>query len=276
MDKMTFFKQAFAFVTVVFLLSLSSCKSFNKVIGEFSKEDLSADELLDSVAKNVFEYDNVYFKRVFVEIELDGKKQSSRANIYIQKDSSIVISFIPLMGIELYRAKLSKDGLIILDRMNRNVIRTDYKAFSERYLIDLEYSQFESLLTNRVFTYPLNNIKLLNRYSTSNKDSIYSFSSFNKSVSRGTQSFQEINIIPGIYKPLNNVIKSPERNISFQVNYSDFVALNNNSSFPLYISIQGVKGKDYVKVNFNFSSVEVNSEQFISFSIPPSYANKTL
>ena len=97
----------------------SSCKTVKRAVSFGERQDLSLSELVDSVKDRSVVFDELYLKRVFVDIKTDERSLAGRANILIKKDSVIIISVIPIMGIELYRIKLDKEGVYILDRLNK-------------------------------------------------------------------------------------------------------------------------------------------------------------
>ena len=65
------------------------------------------------------------------------------------------------MGIELIKAKLSKNELIILDKKNvidkkeKVALRTDYTFFSKKYGVYLDFQAIQAILTNALFLYPV-------------------------------------------------------------------------------------------------------------------------
>ena len=181
------------YISFIWLLMCfaSSCKTVKRAVSFGERQDLSLSELVDSVKDRSVVFNELYLKRVFVDIKTDERSLAGRANILIKKDSVIIISVIPIMGIELYRIKLDKEGVHILDRLNKKYLFGTYDRAGSIFLLDLGYNEIESVLVNNIFLAGgIDFYELGNRGRLSNGDSLFHYSFTGKSVSRGTSFFK--------------------------------------------------------------------------------------
>ncbi|WP_158522759.1 DUF4292 domain-containing protein [Geofilum rhodophaeum] len=223
-------------------------------------------ELIKAIEDNALDYQHLFFRRAFVEFKQNGKSQAVRANIYIRKDSAIIVSVIPVMGIEMYRLQLSKNEIIVLDRLNRKVMRSDYKSLSQRFLFDFNFLQFQQILSNGVFVFP------------EGRGSLRSFKMQRDSMSylltSGTNqdgSHQYLRFMPDAYRLLSSEVQFPDRDIVMELAYSDFLKVDGGFLFPSLIFMEGQRLQDSITLSIQLSSIEVDGSQSLNFSIPSGY-----
>jgi hypothetical protein len=266
------------YISFIWLLMCfaSSCKTVKRAVSFGERQDLSLSELVDSVKDRSVVFDELYLKRVFVDIKTDERSLAGRANILIKMDSVIIISVIPIMGIELYRIKLDKEGVHILDRLNKKYLFGTYDRAGSIFLLDLGYNEIESVLVNNIFLAGgIDFYELGNRGRLSNGDSLFHYSFTGKSVSRGTSFFQRIEIQPLTYRPVMTIVNFPDLNIDFKVEYSDFSKYG-DYIFPRSIKAFGRRSTDIFKLELSYSTVEFNSGNSVTFSIPANYVRENL
>ncbi len=77
-----------------------------------------------------------------------GPKQKRRANahIRIRKDSLIWFSLTPGVGIEGARGKITQDSLVIIDKLNKQVLRYSFESLSQELNFEFNYDLFQSVL----------------------------------------------------------------------------------------------------------------------------------
>ena len=265
-------KKWLIYFLLIFLIGLNSCRSFDRIFVGSASDDFNESELVDLVIANQLPYNQIFYKRAFIEIEQNEKNQAVRANIYLKRDSAIVISVVPIMGIELYRIMLDKEGIFLIDRMNRTIAEMDYAAISNRILLEFNYEQIQSILTNGVFTYPVNRIQSLKDFKGVNNETHYSLTSAGVSRYRKDESFQIVDVLPELFRVKNSYISYPSRKISMNIAYSDFISLTDNVPFPSKIVLQGNRDQEAIVVTLTFTSVDIDGNQSISFSMPTNYA----
>ncbi|MBN2166677.1 MAG: DUF4292 domain-containing protein, partial [Marinilabiliaceae bacterium] len=143
-----------------------------------SLKNISDYKLLKNIIDSSLNYNNLYFKKLDVNAQINGNSFNFKGNLWISKDSVIVASVIPLMGIEMYRVQFSEDKIRILDRTKRKVINTDYSILSKIIQFDIDYNLLQSILSNNIFCINDNsNQECLKRFKNYIVNNNYSFRS---------------------------------------------------------------------------------------------------
>ncbi len=263
------------YASIVFTIFLSySCKSVERIFSGEPKLDMDEKDLINNVLSNDLSFDNIFFKRVQYNFEFEDQERSLKGNLFIQRDSFIVISVTPIMGIELFRIVLEPNQVSIIDRINKKVILTDYNYLKSKYLFDLNYFSFQDILTNSFYTYPYNLPFVDTRFKGSIENNFYSLkykSNTNQMSGVNIKAQQIINILPELYRVSNTTILIPEDQTIFKVNYTNFRSFDGNFIFPENIEMEGSHMTDRIRLLFNFSQIEINSSQSISSTIPDNY-----
>ncbi len=94
---------------------------------------------------NSFEFEYFSSKTKFKFKDGDNKVKAT-ANIRIKKDSIIWMSLTPGIGIEAARARITQDSLILIDRVNKQVIRFSFETLSKTFNFDLDYQLLQSVI----------------------------------------------------------------------------------------------------------------------------------
>ncbi len=259
-----------------FLLFLSSCKSKEKVFKYETIKSIEETVLIDSLFSKQLIYNTLYFKKISIEFDDNGNSKSVRANLFIKGDSAIIISVIPLMGIEMFRVCIDRNNIRVINRLNKKVIVSDYKYLSDKYAIDVDFDLVLAILTNSLFSYPDYDPQLLKKYSAYHQDEYYSlrslnFKRFERLSRKNTDIYlHEVRILPGIYKILGSTVVNTSSGISLNVDYKKFTNLNGNN-FPTLISIIAQQANNSYRLVFNYDEIILNGPNSINFRIPDSY-----
>jgi hypothetical protein len=90
-----------------------------------------------------FEYLNT---RTKIQFKDDERNVSTSANIRIKKDSIIWMSLTPFLGIEVARALITNDSLVLMNRLNREYMVYNFATLSEKFQFDINYHLIQSLI----------------------------------------------------------------------------------------------------------------------------------
>lgn len=256
---------------------MGSCRSKERIITGDAVVDLSEDKLVDLIHVNDLPYESLYFRRLLVELDIPGQVRSFRANMYIKKDSAIIISVVPLMGIEVFRISLDERNITVIDRINRQVMKGDYRSLSQQYSVNLNFKIIQRILTNSLFGYPDTDLRQIKRYRASVGDNLYILQSADdrtasRSLQRGDDlTIHRLEIAPGKFRINRSIISQPSNQSVLRIEYADFNQVNDRHSFPNKISIFGTHGRESMSVKFNYAGFDINGSQSISFRIPGNY-----
>lgn len=124
---------------VLFLVIFASACSRKVVVTD--KSFIENNKLALSIPE--FEYLNT---RTKIQFRDDERNVSTSANIRIKKDSIIWMSITPFLGIEMARALITNDSLVLMNRINKEYIVYDFATLSEKFQFDINYHLIQSLI----------------------------------------------------------------------------------------------------------------------------------
>lgn len=69
----------------------------------------------------------------------------------IKKGEVVQLSIAPLLGIEVVRAEISPDGVLVIDRVNRRYVRVSFNELQELTNAQLDFYSLQALFLNEIF-----------------------------------------------------------------------------------------------------------------------------
>lgn len=133
------------------VLVLYSCSSTKKI--QTSQVIVSVEEseyIQDIINKSTLW--NELSGKVTLDIEMNGKSPIKvGGNIKIIRDKVIQISVAPFLGIEVARAEITPEGMLIVDRLNKRFVETSFKEISDLSNCQFSYNMLQSLFLNSIF-----------------------------------------------------------------------------------------------------------------------------
>lgn len=125
----------------VFLLIIVASSCSRKVTTVNNPNFFEDNRLVFTIPE--FDYLNT---RTKIQYKDDERNVSTTANIRIKKDSIIWMSLTPFLGIEVARALITLDSLVLMNRLNREYMVYNFKTLSEKFQFDINYHLIQSLL----------------------------------------------------------------------------------------------------------------------------------
>lgn len=272
------FKQIFF---VFFILLSFGCKSKK----EFSYENsrvryLGSNKVISQVIDKRLDYQNLFIKKFDGKVEFDDNKFSFKGAMYIEKDSQIVISVMPLMGIELFKAYISPTEIIVIDKTKKQVLIANIAYLRTKFNIDFSYKALESALSNQIEGFDQSCIEIfscLKDYKFDHTKEAYIFQNFaERKLNRFEKDtkirrdFYEFQFSNDSFRLSNIYLKDFELNSELKVTYSDFVQLA-DFVFPKIVTVNGQGHSKYFTFQMDISQIERNSTNEISFKIPEKF-----
>lgn len=263
-------------VLLVLIYTLSGCGSAKKIPQQIARRvDTTAVVVTDQAAiDSMFEIKrltdtiqqrrinfNTFSAKVKVEYEdAKGKQPNITAHIRMIKDSLIWVSGIAtVFNIEAFRALITKDSVIILDKINKLVERRSIDYLQEVTQIPFNLNTLQDLIignpvffTDSVLSYKKNETQLL--ISTVG-ESFKHLLTLNRSDTQITHS------------KLDDVNMS--RNRTADITYSEY-ELMDNRNFSTNREIT-VSEKNKLDIQMKYKQYEFDKEVQISFNIPKNY-----
>jgi len=84
-------------------------------------------------------------------VNLDGKQTSVNGNLKMKKDELIQVSIVPFLGIEVAKVDISPQGVLILDRMNKQYVQLGFDELAFLGKADLDFNVLQALFFNEIF-----------------------------------------------------------------------------------------------------------------------------
>jgi hypothetical protein len=133
----------FSVLICVVVLIFSSC----------GKKLLPTSSVEEEYALEKFDFDYLQAKSK-IRFSSPDKSLSSSATIRMKKDSIIWISVSPIFGIEAARGFISRDTIVFMDRVNKDVYRYNFKTLSNTLNFEVDFDMVQSIiLGNQVFDF---------------------------------------------------------------------------------------------------------------------------
>ncbi len=241
-----------------FLLLIASCKT-QKVQKTTGKESFSSE----------LEYTTFNVPKATFTFAQKQNSINVNGTVRIRKDSIIVLSFQPLLGMEVGRASITQHSLTVVDRINKRYFKADFDSLRKETGVNINYYALQAIFTNTLFVYD-------------NPERV-PFSAFQE-VQVGELSLLQTNK-GGIVHEFN--INNEKRVLSGRMfmnsepfsidwNYQNFTALENGYFFPHAVKITVSDGNKQHRMDVSYNKVELNKNLNFHFPVPSSYTQVTL
>jgi len=129
------------------LVLLGSCKTKESIVKKNQVETYK----LDNIQLSLPIIKTANFSSLTVEINAQGNAFTTHASMKIVKDSIIQISIQPALGIEMARVDFTKNGFVLIDKMNGRYFTSGYDFLLAKYKILLDYNSLQAILLNNLF-----------------------------------------------------------------------------------------------------------------------------
>lgn len=239
---------------VLVILLLSGCsKKFTLFQANSSKLNVENLE---------FEYLSLKTK---VRYSHDKENVKASANIRMRKDSVIWFSLTPGLGIEAARGLISKDSIILLDKIHKKYSILRFKDLSENFHFDLDFNLVQSILLGNMI-WPVEPRDKVSREQEFYKiDKTKGDLSIAHYVGSNTMKLEKLEAV------------SDSTNNSLQINYTDFELISDKIlpiKANLEIGYTDKKDKTLKssKIILEHNKVEIDKKKLrFTFNIPQKY-----
>ncbi|MBQ3657280.1 MAG: DUF4292 domain-containing protein [Bacteroidales bacterium] len=262
----------------VFLLLFSACKGKKKKHDNGGNDKPKTEVItteVDTKSPLFKEAENMYLKQdtfSTAEIKFDLKLQlpdrnvSGSGTLRIANDSLIWL-YIKAFGLEIARAKLTKDSVFAVVKLKNQYFKSDYTALKQFFPIDFDFSILQSVFLNKFFLFPKNKIENLAYFSPQEKDGKLQLNSV-KSYNTKYGMSDEIIVARETSRVLKNsaVVLSSQKGVS--INYKG------ENKFPMHtlpeeVQFEGI-GTDFTVTFFYNKAVFGKALQY-PLTIPANY-----
>lgn len=272
-------KVVLTLITIIFIVGCKAKKE--TVLPKEKLKNISEAKLFSEIEKNAFVYNSILCKKIDCNVEFKGSKLSFKGSLYIKRDSIIVISVVPLMGIELFKVALMPYEYIVIDRTKKQVIRGSIGDLKTKYGLDFSFDDIQNILTNGFFGIQCDNLAFKDCFkklkSGDNNKQYYlrslrerKFEKLEKSNSQCLLFFEYL-IDPNYFRISKVNIRELPDGGRVEIGYNDFKKLE-NIVFPYKIDISGKKDKEAFDFSFTLDQIEKDGKNDIGFKIPEKYS----
>jgi hypothetical protein len=267
----------FLIIAIIFTGLLSSCKSTKKIQAAISKKDSTAvlitkQSELDSltmISNLVTEIHSrqmdfkTFSAKIKVDYEDSKSKQAITAYIRMIRDSVIWVSgYATVFNIEAFRALIKKDSVIVIDKINKEVLFRSIDYLQEVSEIPFDFKTLQDLLIGNPIFF---------------NDSVISYKETESKILLATigEKFKHLLTLtkPGrllTHSKLDDLNIS--RNRTADITYGEFEN-KNNINFSAYREIT-VSEKNKLDIQLNFKQYEFNKDLQINFNIPKNFKRR--
>jgi Domain of unknown function (DUF4292) len=263
---------------MLLLCSINACRSTKKLQTALNKKDTNVvtvsklpvvdslpegDSVLQNIQKNKIRF-TTFSGKIKVQYEdFKGKQPDFNAFVRLYKDSVLWISInATFLSIEAFRILITKDSIIILNKLNKQVEYHPFNYIEKIANIPLNFSILQDIIIgNPVYT----------------GDSVVAF--------RHTSNHLLIGTIGKFFKNLITISADDDliersklddievgQNRTADLSYGSYEK-NNGLSFATYREIT-VAEKTKVDITLSFKQYQFNSELSFPFSVPRNYKTK--
>jgi hypothetical protein len=254
-------------ITLLVVLN-TSCKTKQKIPTGGEIKRINKEMLTEKIIENQADFKTIYFKRINIDLDDNGKNYSVKGNMYIDKDKQIVIQI--MMLIEVAKILIEPNQITVLNRIEREVYTTNFDYINKKFNIDLNFNLLQAILTNMLFYFPENDTKMIKQYKVDEQNNNYIL----KNTANVNNFSHEIEINSDEFKIIKHLIYNIS-GISVDINYNSFDKLQ-NKKFPYFVSLNGKAGNSSYGLSLKYSNIDVNGNDKINFSIPSNYRKETL
>jgi hypothetical protein len=251
-------------------LLLPSCKTTKDSV--LSLSGLDEEGIFNALIDNSLQYITLSGK-LNVEIVMPKETIKSKAHLKIVKDQAIQLSIQPVLGFEMFRMVLSKDTVLIIDRMNQQYVLESTRDANGLEQLDFNFYSLQSLLSNNI---------LLDGKPITLPSDYRKFSIEEKTGMAFVQTMENQKIqylLSGEYqgKIRSTYIFKPGYQLSLLSEYADFKEIPGAQLFPMQMRIM-LKGAltNALDMRFSYSSIELNNDFVLNLEAPSKYRKISL
>ena len=139
------------FGVVLMVVLLASCSATKSLKKSHSIEGMTESEFVENVIENAGGW-NALTAKMSLSLDWEGKGETKvSGTLRIKKGEVIQLSIAPLLGIEVARAEISSDGVLVIDRMNKRYVEVSFAEVKALANADLDFHTLQALFLNELF-----------------------------------------------------------------------------------------------------------------------------
>jgi hypothetical protein len=242
------------------LLAVASCKArkiaTTNVVAAKHPSKLAIE--LNDIRSHQFVFDT-FSGKARTSLDISGNKNDVTMNIRIANNKKIWVSITALLGIEVARAVITPDSVMIINRLQGLYVKKPFSFIYAYTNKQINYNMLQALLIGNAVPALLNGDATLD--------------TANNAVTLSG------NLEDIVYRLMLNTdlrvtqtnLDNHNQGVSLQVSYNNFIQTG-TQKLPSQIDIASVAKDKKIQVNLRYVKVDLNQPQDYPFSIPSSYS----
>lgn len=251
------------------MLSLVSvamaCKSKKVVVATTPVEVKIAPVVADKKEANIklLRSKNINFNTLSMKgkanLKLPGNENTVTVNLRIQRDQKIWVSITALLGIEVARAVITPDSIMILNKLQSTYIRQPFRYIYRYTSKQVTFAMLQDVLTGNTIN-TLFNVESVLEQNTQGW--------WNLNGNQGTLNYN-LNF-NALQKPQQLNLNDAKAAQALKVQYGNYQKVN-EFLMPAQITINSLSANNRVDIDFDFSKIESNVPLDFPFTVPKKY-----
>ena len=145
-------RRIFQLLGIVLMVALfASCSASKSIKKSHSIEGMTETEFVENAIENASGWEALTAK-MSLTLDLGGKGETKvSGTLRIKKGEVVQLSIAPLLGIEVARAEISPDGILVIDRMNKRYVEVSFAEVKALIKADLDFHTLQALFLNELF-----------------------------------------------------------------------------------------------------------------------------
>lgn len=251
-------KKWFSLMTLLFLVTITSCKPKSIIAEAEASKPMKAEKLIRSHYELDKEFKTAYIK---ADVNYKDPKQSLNlsADIRIQKDEKILIS-IRFFGITMAKGIITPTEVKYYEKSGGSYFEGDYTTLSKWLGTDLDFTKVQNMLIGEAF----DNLQQ-GKYDSSVENGLYKLEDKSSKNTLKTFLFEA-----SMYLIKKQEIQQMKENRTLIVDYPNH-KLYDKISFPTALEIDAVNQGKKTEIDIQYNSVKFNDELSFPYSVPSGY-----
>ena len=130
---------------------LASCSTTKSIKKSHSIKGMTETEFVENVIENAGGW-NALTAKMSLSLDWEGKGETKvSGTLRIKKGEVVQLSIAPLLGIEVARAEISPNGILVIDRMNKCYVEVSFAEVKALIKADLDFHTLQALFLNELF-----------------------------------------------------------------------------------------------------------------------------
>lgn len=237
------------------LLIFSACKTTRHTQSEINSK-VSPKTLITNASDLDFVFDQFSSKTKIKVIE-EGKKTDFKANLRLKKDSLIWVSVTPIFGIEVARAQITPDSIMLLDRIHKVYYSKPFSYLADMYELPVDFYRLQKLIVGGLLN------QNIEKKHVNTKNGSYIIKTTEQNVTIST------NIDPRHYYVNSVLMKETPSNRELNILFDEYEEIE-GQQFASKREID-IRGEENVKMNLEFSRIKINKPLVFTFVVNDKY-----